>query len=302
LVAVKESKQPEKGSDALKIIISRKGSDSKNGGMASPILPCGCLCPIPIPYASGGLSYSKIWFGKQTLQEICTQLNPKREIVNEVAHLDPDLRFESLEDRPDGWRPAFGQSGSSAGHFHKQGAGREGDLFLYFGWFRGTTVENGKLAFSPNVVHGRHIIYGWLEVGKVFDVNKQQPSGDLLFLEHHAHVRFVRGKGPNFRNLIYVGSGTGLKAGLFTKYSDRLSLTSVEEPRCIRSKWEIPSIFEPLLSEGDLSHHRTLKGKLERRPDGIVFRSASIGQEFVFDGGVSRPKRPLCRPRQVGSG
>lgn len=261
--------------------------------MASPILPCGCLCPIPIPYKHG-ISYSKILFGKQTLQEICTQLNPRREIADEVAHLDPDLRFESLEDRQNGWRPAFGQTGSAAGHLHKQEVGHEvgrGDLFLFFGWFRETTVENGELKFSRKDVHGRHIIYGWLEVEKVLDVKNQQPSGDLLFLEQHAHVRFV-GVGEKGRNLIYVGSRAGLRAGLFEKYADRLSLTSVEEPRCVRSKWKLPSIFEPLLLKGHLSYHPKLKGKLEKQPDGIVFRSASIGQEFVFDGAeYPDPKR-----------
>ncbi len=259
--------------------------------MASPILPCGCLCPIPIPYKRGGISYSKIWFGKQTLQEICTQLNPKRNIADEVAHLDPDLRFESLEDRPNGWRPAFGQTGSAAGHLHRQGVEYERDLFLFFGWFRETTVENGQLEFSRKDVHGRHIIYGWLEVEEILDVKNQQPSGDLLFLDQHAHVRFV-GVGEKGRNVIYVGSRMGLRAGLFKKYADRLSLTSVEVPRCIRSKWKLPSIFEPLLLEGGLSYHRTLKGKLEKRPDGVVFRSASIGQEFVFDGAMyPGPKR-----------
>jgi len=33
----------------MKIILSRKGFDSKNGGIASPILPDGALLSLPIP-------------------------------------------------------------------------------------------------------------------------------------------------------------------------------------------------------------------------------------------------------------
>jgi hypothetical protein len=48
----------------MKIILSRKGIDSgaMSGKMASPILPCGCLCSIPIPYRCG-ISYSDVHFG-----------------------------------------------------------------------------------------------------------------------------------------------------------------------------------------------------------------------------------------------
>jgi hypothetical protein len=144
-----------------KIIISRKGTDSgeKSGRTASPILPCGCLCSIPIPYPRSDVRFSDIRFGKRTLKQICSELNPSWKDCK--AHLDPDLRFESLARRPKGWRPAFGQSGASAGHLNKQGV-EEGDLFIFFGWFRRTKKQNGKLKFDLKDKDGKHIVYGWL--------------------------------------------------------------------------------------------------------------------------------------------
>src|ERR1019366_2374960 len=121
----------------MKICLSRKGLDSESGKMASPILPCGCLCPIPIPYARSDVLYSDIHFGARTLQEIRVAL--KSNSSNELAHLDPDLRQNALAYPPDAWRPAFGQSGAAAGHLINQGVGA-GDLFIFFGWFRKTIL------------------------------------------------------------------------------------------------------------------------------------------------------------------
>src|ERR1035441_3280458 len=84
-----------RASGRMKISLSRKGIDSGvlSGRMASPILPCGCLCSIPIPYA-WGTPYSDIWYGNRTVHQIVRELNPNWS--HKTAHLDPDLRFESL--------------------------------------------------------------------------------------------------------------------------------------------------------------------------------------------------------------
>src|SRR5258706_9657488 len=117
----------------MKICLSRKGLDSESGKMPSPILPCGCLCPIPIPYSKSDVRDSDIHFGSRTLQNIRADLKPKRD--DELTHLDPDLQYNALINRPPGWRPAFGQSGAAGGHLINQGFGA-GDLFIFFGWFQ----------------------------------------------------------------------------------------------------------------------------------------------------------------------
>src|SRR5437868_5042882 len=113
------------GVNRVKIVISRKGVDSESGGMASPILPCGCLCSIPIPSTLAEVRYADIKFGKHTLQQISNELNPSWS-SHEFAHLDPDLRSKALEKRPENWRAAFGQSGSAAGLLINQSVGDGG--------------------------------------------------------------------------------------------------------------------------------------------------------------------------------
>jgi hypothetical protein len=246
--------------------------------MASPILPCGCLCSIPIPYKEGIL-YSEIHFGKRSLQQIGSGV--KSEWNGGPAHLDPDLRSESLATRPAGWRAAFGQSSAAAGHLEKQGVG-EGDLFLFFGWFRKTEMKDGKLKFCRKDI-GRHIIYGWLEVGKVIEVGRAENDWklprNLQFLDHHPHVRFAEHE--RHPNRVYVVSESGLGAGLFRTESDGLVLT---KPDCARSQWQLPKgVFDSLFTGRDLSYHgRELRWKLG--DDGVRLTAVSRGQEFVFDG------------------
>lgn len=264
----------------MKVILSRKGCDSgeNSGQMASPILPCGCLCPIPIPYKRGGIPYSEIWFGDRTLQQICTELNDKWK--GGLAHLDPDIRCDSLACRPAGWKAAFGQSSAAQGHLIKQNVGK-GDLFVFFGWFRRTERSGKRLKFVSGDP-GQHIVYGWLQAAEVVDVNesKRLPS-DLLFLRDHPHVRFRNTE--RGRNTIYVSSRKGLGAGSFEKVSEELILT--KQGSHIRSQWRLPSpAFQSVFEKQDLTYHsRNTRWSLT---DGCIeLIAVKRGQEFVFDGG-----------------
>lgn len=258
----------------MKIVLSRKGVDSgtKSGRMASPILPCGCLCSIPIPYSVSTTRYPDVRFGKHTLRQLCEELNPT--FTYEFAHLDPDLREDALACRPRNWRPAFGQSGAAAGHLVNQDI-REGDLFIFFGWFRRTIGTNGKLRFDPADTHGRHIVFGWLQVGRVVD--KLPLPDDLLFLDQHPHVAFFEDE-PRPNN-IYVSSESELKAGVFLTEHDGVVLT---QEGAYRSRWHLPQeAFDSLFLERDLSYHgNEARWDKQERTLQIVSR----GQEFVFDG------------------
>jgi len=259
----------------MKTSVSRKGVDSgtRSGRMASPILPCGCLCSIPIPYEKSEVRYSDVKFGARNLWEISKDLAPNR--AGGLTHLDPDLRYNALASRPKGWRPAFGQSGVAASVLIKHGVDK-GSLFIFFGWFRRTIVSGGKLRFDPSDSHGRHIVFGWLEVGEVVD--KRQLRSDLSFLEDHPHVRYFEEETPP--NRIYVSSEGGLKAGVFASEAESIVLTAEGGPR---SRWLLDEAFESLSVERDLTYHGK-EARWDKQGNKIALQSVGRGQEFVFDG------------------
>ncbi len=152
----------------MKIILSRKGFDSSNGGIPSPILPDGTLLSMPIPEEEG-VRYSDISWNGMTYADILKQLAPNRSY--DCCHLDPDLRDNRIK-HIEGWKPAFGQTGAAQGQLRNAGVGL-GDIFLFFGWFRGTEETEEGLKFgrrdSEHFYEGNdlQVIYGYLQVGEI---------------------------------------------------------------------------------------------------------------------------------------
>ena len=72
-----------------KVILSRKGFDSSNGGIPSPIMPDGTLLSMPIMDTSG-ISFSDIACNGISYADILKQLKPVGLYVN--CHVDPDIR------------------------------------------------------------------------------------------------------------------------------------------------------------------------------------------------------------------
>ena len=126
----------------MKVILSRKGFDSSNGGYPSPILPDGTMLSLPIP-DDIGLSYSEIQYNGITYSEIIGQLTNNN--FNEpICHLDPDIRPDLRITPAENWFPAFGQVHSAQGVLRNTNV-EIGDVFLFFGWFRKTKEsENGE--------------------------------------------------------------------------------------------------------------------------------------------------------------
>ena len=80
----------------MKLILSRKGFDSANGGCPSPIID-GHLCSLPIPDAGAPTSYKKISpFNGAPIAKIVEDLTRGQVRRGHRAHLDPDLRRDSI--------------------------------------------------------------------------------------------------------------------------------------------------------------------------------------------------------------
>lgn len=185
----------------MKIILSRKGFDSSSGGHASPILPDGKMLNLPIPSWADELAFRKIRApGEKTFEQIINELCPRVNTAGQGVHLDPDL-VSSARNRTQGWRPAFGTSLAPASHLDNQCVS-EGDLFLFFGWFRHTKEVNGQLCYDGEN-KGFHAIFGYLEIGEIIRVHEETQLPGWL-QDHPNAMPYYRGRTTN--NQIYVSN------------------------------------------------------------------------------------------------
>jgi hypothetical protein len=142
----------------MRVILSRKGFDSSCGGVPSPILEDGSLCPLPIPSTGPPCLKDVMWRGKP-LSTIAQTITNGRIGPRTGVHLDPDLQA-SARPRTSGWRPAFGQAGAAQAHLDNRRVGI-GDIFLFFGWFRRTVMLIGHRGYE-SAAADLHVIFGWL--------------------------------------------------------------------------------------------------------------------------------------------
>lgn len=258
----------------MKVILSRKGFDSTYGGYPSIILPNKEIIMIPIP-SNDNITYSMINtnFGN-SLYDVMKKLNSKVKVdgkfenltMNTRCHLDPDLVENSIE-RIDGWRGCFGQIGAAQRVLENNNV-KEGDLFIFFGWFN--DIEETSKGYSFKKGKDRHIMFGYLQVDKIIHTEKDIIPNWLMM---HPHVNSSRFYKPS--NCIYVAKerctfNQDIKGYGVFKYSEELDLT---KKGMSRSCWNLPNIFKGL----NITYHSQDSWK-----DGY-FKSACRGQEFVIE-------------------
>ena len=275
-----------------KIIFSRKGFDSTYGGVASPIFEDQRMISLPIP-SNQKLDSLKIrdiafTYEGDSLGKIVGDLTKKRrqQISNQNhIHLDPDIRKES-RDRLKGWLPAFGQIGTAQSHLANQGVS-EGDLFLFFGWFRKAEKWGTDWRFVPGACD-IHMIFGWLEIGEILRIgsNTEKFRRQYPWLCEHPHLSGTR----NLNNTVYLASewlsphfsDDQSRAGGsdFPDFSESSVLTSPSAKG--RSTWQLPGWFMPEKGRPALTYHSS-SDRWKKNEPGVMLQSAAIGQEFVLD-------------------
>lgn len=257
----------------MKVILSRKGFDSSCGGQASPILPDGTLLSMPIP-SGDKQKYSELLWGDLSYLDIIRQLKPKTTLnENSHCHLDPDLRDNTIL-REKGWKPAFGQTGSSLTELRDNGV-KEEDLFLFFGWFRQTEFYNGQLRYipkSPDI----HVIYGYMQIGSIVDSVNKIP--DWLKYHPHANLNNYKEAWQKKQNIIYLPSerlsfAHELPGSNTFSFRQELVLTKAGYSR---SRWGFPDSMR-----GTPISHNPKGWKND------YFQSAARGQEFIMEASSS---------------
>lgn len=234
------------------------------------------MLSLPIPDKNGSAKYSDLMFRGRLLSDIVSELGSSGKFrsgskwrfmdAKLSCHLDPDLRSELLC-RSSGWTPIFGQTGTSESHLRNHNIG-QGDLFLFFGWFRHVTEKDGHLSFT-GPASGFHAVYGYLRVG----VTVTEAGQVLKWMSHHPHYDRIR-VGSAGGDRLYV-SDRDLRLLPNTNGAGTLTFAPelvLSKPDRQRTEWALPEALRGV----PLSYHSDRSWRCD------CFRAASRGQEFVF--------------------
>ena len=264
----------------MKLILSRKGFDSSNGGCPSPIFPDGTLYSLPIPHDQSEITYEDLWHGDRNIGDVAENLTRKRIKRDRYAHLDPDINHAAYP-RQKGWQSLFGQSGAAQGHLRNECVD-QGDLFLFFGLFRKVEKTPGRWCFVKDAPK-QHILWGWLQIGENRKVDALAKD-ELPWAHYHPHLHASRGKNPT--NTLYIASealnlGDGTiapGAGYFPKLHPDLVLS---QPGKSASFWRLPRCFYPDAGKTPLSYHGNCNWNHDDKYSYV--QRTGPGQEFVLD-------------------
>lgn len=235
----------------MKIILSRKGFDSENGSVASPIISGR---PVSLPIPTGDYP-SETKYRDLDLGAYAEKSGKSNCRADSYCHYDPMFEKE---------RCAFGQSGQmQEGHLRKECVG-EGDVFLFFGWF--ANRDEGD----------HHRIFGYLKVEKVnlLGANPSEDDQPTGFSERHPHTipdKCWENKAKGY-NTLYVGEGCTANT-----VHKSLRLTEPNNPN--KSIWRVPR----WLHDAKLTYHMRLQSRWEplENPEFMRLQSVYKGQDFV---------------------
>ena len=264
-----------------KLILSRKGFDSKFGRCPSPIFPDGTMYSLPIPGddEDAPIHYSDLQHGDINIGRVVEDLTKGRLVADSLAGLDPDIRPEAVC-RYDGWRALFGQTNGQETHLENQGVAA-GDIFLFFGLYRQVHKTGERWRFVRNAPR-QHIIWGWMQIEQACKVDAIRKDESFNWATYHCHFSWI----DDPKNTLYVAtrhldlddSLTVPGAGVFPRHHERLVLT---KPGGSVSQWRLPRWFYPEGNRTPLSCHPR---QLWRHDNAHTYvQRKAPGQEFVLD-------------------
>jgi len=187
--------------NGMKIILSRKGFDSANGGIVSPIFEDGTMLSFPIPCNIDSDSYDELFYAGDSYSKILKDLKYKGQV--QKCHLDPDLDQERRKTKIEEWFPAFGQIDAAASYLKNIGV-KVGDVFLFFGNFHRVEIKNGTYKYMRGTGdfykdRDLQVIWGYLQVGEIISESEEQQK-----IWWHPHSRKERV--CNSTNVIFKAS------------------------------------------------------------------------------------------------
>lgn len=259
----------------MKVIFSRKGFDDTYGCKPSIILPQDrgydfISFPIPeigkdkIGFKSSDLIFD-IKGDKNSLSDLFSQLNISN-VINKYSdkfHYDPCIQKKIKGQLDYG---AFGQSDiATRVLLNDKNKIEVGDLFLFFGTFQFTHLEENKLKYDK-YTYPFHAIWGYLYVDDIIHISPEDDeiSQDILdkYPSLDKHLHFINRKEEGKDNIIICGK----RFGTF-KYDEKYVLT---KPGYKKSYWKLPDCFK--------NSYMKYYGFIDKPSD---LKTAAKGQEFV---------------------
>ena len=266
----------------MKVILSRKGFDSANGGIASPIFEDGTMLSFPIPskdHDKDKIAYEELTCNKILLNELLENLGYKGD---KYCHLDPDLDSTRRVVPVKGWKPAFGQINQSASYLINNQI-VSGDLFLFFGNFRHVVKSHGKYKFahrnknSEDPYYGKEmqIIWGYLQVGEIISDPKEQ---EKFFWHPHACEKRLFKENNNLiftaaEHLSFAPDMPG--CGIFS-YNEKRVLSIPGKPK---ATWKKEKAYD-VDNINEINNRKSKRKNSAKDPEGIYY--AGIWQELVL--------------------
>ena len=231
------------GGDNMRIILSRKGFDSANGGIVSPIMEDGTLISFPIP-SDDKDKFDDLIYRGQPYSRILKDLNYKENPRYPNCHVDPDLTQERRKEQIDGWCPIFGQISSSAIYLMENVKVKENDLFLFFGNYHKVECIDGKYRYIKRTGdfysdNDLQIIWGYMQIGKIIKDPEEQKK-------YNWHPHSIENRVKEKSNVMFMATdklsfNENLPgAGVLTFREDRV-LTA---KNCNKATWEKRSIYD----------------------------------------------------------
>ena len=251
----------------MKVVLSRKGFDSSNGGIISPIFEDGTMMSFPIPSQDTD-TFCDLYYKGIPYSDILSDLHYKG---SENCHVDPDLDQSRRITTIDQWVPAFGQIDSSATYLKNIGIAK-GDLFLFFGNFHFVEKDNGHYRYIKKSGdfykdNDLQVIWGYLQVGEIVEDPAEQAQ---LWWHPHSYEE----RRNNKTNIIFMASEklsfdeSKPGAGLLTY--DIIRVLTLENS--CKATWKKNTVY-------DLQHILSNRKNSAKNPDeGIYY--AGIWQEL----------------------
>lgn len=292
----------------MKVVLSRKGFDSKNGGVASPIfgeIGDQTLYSLPIPSERSACGYEEIAFKDSNLLELIRSLRQNRPMLPNTPHLDPDLFPATRASKHADWRPVFGQSGAQERQLQNMGVDHSTNqndrtLFLFFGWYKEVEAADGGYRYRRPQCRDVHALFGWLQTAEKVLLRNEEDRRILgekyPWIESHPHVAcdYYDAHGPNAvyiapkpgtstDRLVLCGHETELPAaGMFAKFEP--AIHTLTKAGATKSVWRVPTWLyrdgQPRLGMHTKQDRWTA---IEGDPGHMRLQTVGIGQEFVLD-------------------